>query len=715
MTADDEILWQYVAELRPQLRAQVQIVVQNYRAERWYLLQDSSSGRFIRMNSSAYQVLGRLNGEYSLREILALSNQGRNEENQALTSYDVLRILAQLHDADVLKGAIPLSAQDILSRYNKNLRFRRLRALSNPLALKISLLDPDRFLNVLQPLGRFIFSSAGAVIWLITLICAVLLGSSQFQALSSAVLGLSFGSASMVSVWLLYPMIKILHELGHGLAIKTFGGEVHEAGINMLVFFPVPYVDGSAAWAFRDKYKRALVGAAGIVVELYLAAIALIIWSLVEPGVVQDMALYTFIIASISTLLFNANPLLRFDGYYVLEDLIEIPNLASRSRRFYLYLVQRYLLNINSAASPVTARGERGWFICYGLLAPFYRLFILFTIAIYLTSEFLLIGAVLAGWAVMMQIISPLYRAVMFLLTSPTMQHRRFRGGMISGLFLLLVCGGLLLPMSLTTQAQGVVWMDDNSRIVAGTSGFISPEVKPQERQVEVGDVVVQLDNPDLLVEQQVLESRLRELRTRQVAVRQESRIQGGMVVDEIRAVEAELARLNARIGQLDVRTNAAGTLVLNNNLLFQGEFISQGDLLAYVVQQRAQVIRAVIPQERIGLLGREAVTADVMFAHQPGRRIHAEIIRQVPAGSRILPSASLGLNSGGNIRLDPADPKGQTAAEDFFVIDLIVPEIMDTDQIMSRVYVRLDHGYEPVGQQLLRSLQQLFLRQLNS
>ena len=100
------------------------------------------------------------------------------------------------------------------------------------------------------------------------------------------------------------------------------------------MFLPVPYVDASSSAAFQEKWRRALVGAAGIVVELVLASFALLVWLNVEAGLLRAFAYNVMLIGGVSTILFNGNPLLRFDGYYVLADLLEIPNLADRAKRF---------------------------------------------------------------------------------------------------------------------------------------------------------------------------------------------------------------------------------------------------------------------------------------------------------------------------------------------------------------------------------------------
>src|SRR5207248_5936304 len=135
-------------------------------------------------------------------------------------------------------------------------------------------------------------------------------------------------------------------------------------------------VEASAATTFRSKYRRAMVGAAGMAAELFVAALAFYAWLLIEPGVARAVLFNVMLIAGVSTLIFNGNPLLRYDAYYILADLVEIPNLAARSSRYWGYLIERYVLAIRDAEMPEASRSERVWFFCYGLAATLYRIFV---------------------------------------------------------------------------------------------------------------------------------------------------------------------------------------------------------------------------------------------------------------------------------------------------------------------------------------------------
>jgi putative peptide zinc metalloprotease protein len=705
-------LWEHIAELKPRLRKDVRIRVQYYRGERWYILHDESSGNFNRFNASAFKVIGRLNGDFSIQEILHLANTSQHQD-QALKPEDIMQILAQLHNAEVLRDGLPHSAQEIINRYTQTQHSRK-KALSNPLSLRIPLFDPDRLLNHLAPLSRMVFSHAGLYVWTGIMLFASLLAIANFQLITTAIGAKSLSTAEVVSFWILFPAIKILHELGHGMAVKAWGGEVHETGITLLVFMPVPYVNASAASAFRDKKRRVMVGAAGIFVEMLLAAFGLFIWLLTEPGTIHDAALNIALIGSVSTLLFNGNPLLKFDGYYVLEDQIEIPNLASRSARFYLYLMQKHILGLSDTRSPVTADGEYAWFAFYGLASPLYRLTVLVSIALYLSTEFLIVGVILACWAIFMQLVKPLILTLLFLATSQRLEARRTRGFIALGA-ILISCGGLLIvPVPLITQAQGIITFNEKGNIHSTSDSFVKEVLVSSDSQVTSGELLLLLEDETLLTQQKTLEARLSELQTQQFTAQQRSRVRGAMVTDDINAVAAELQEISSRINKLQVRSPLDGRFILHNPHELRGKFIRHGEILGYVIQDKKPTVRAAITQKSAGLLRDKPVSIEIMLADQIGTPIQATLLREVPAGSKQLPSAALGALGGGYITVDTNDQSGLTATQKIFQLDLTLPEGTQTAGIGGRVYIRLNHGSEPLWKQWTRSTQQLLLSHLS-
>ena len=151
---------------------------------------------------------------------------------------------------------------------------------------------------------------------------------------------------TIMSFWVCLAVVKIIHEFGHGLTAKHFGGEVHEMGILFLVLTPALYCDVTDSWLLPNKWKRIWISAAGIYVECFLASIATFVWWYSTPGLLNSLAMATMFICSVNTIMFNANPLLRYDGYYVMADWLEIPNLRIKSTQFFAYLFQEKVLGL---------------------------------------------------------------------------------------------------------------------------------------------------------------------------------------------------------------------------------------------------------------------------------------------------------------------------------------------------------------------------------
>ena len=707
-----DTLWQRVSSLRPMLRSNVVIQPQEYRGVRWYMLQDHSSGKFCRINDLAFAFLGRLDGNLSVSEVLELTNRTRSEVDK-LQVDDVLAVMAHLHEMEVLKGGLPVSLSEAIHRFNNSKRQKFKQSWGNPLAIKFALFDPEKLLEQLAPVARLIFSKVGLYAWLCISSIALVTLLLNSDSLHNGINALTFSKTQLFLIWLLYPLIKALHELGHGLATKAWGGQVHEAGIMFLLFMPVPYVDASASWAFRDRRKRALVAGSGILVELTIASLGLIIWSMTSPGIVNTLALNALLIGGVSTLLYNGNPLLRFDGYYVLEDLLQIPNLSVRSSAYYVYLIQRYGLGLEDSKSPVTAVGERRWFLLYGLLSPAYRLIVLFGIAFYLGSHFMAVGVLLASWAAYIQIGKPLYSAGLFLFTSQRLHSRRIRSNAISILLLGSICALLLVPMPLVSRIEGVVWLSESSHIYAKTDGMVETTYVRAGTSVEKGETLLALRNDEL--HSKLLQAKLSlvELQQKRFVAQKNSRIDGSFAKADIRSAKAAVTDLEQQERMLSINSTASGRIVYKDPHELGEKYISGGDTIGYIVTNEQPLIRAVIDQNRVHLLERELVAVELVIADQVDHIYSAKLEHQVPASTITLPSSALGTAGGGKIPVDPSDASGTTASHEVYQLDFRLPEGAITNAVGTRAYVRLMHGKEPLIKQWGRDVRQLFIAML--
>lgn len=706
-----EDIWARLADLSPRLRSHIRTHVQVYRGERWFLLLDELSGEHLRLNARAYGLVGRLDGKCTLGTVF---NYLSENETPDLSIAEVVDIVGRLQRMGAISNVLDKETLDLVKQYRDRRRNVRLRKLISPLMIRIPIFNPNKTLERLTPYVKPLIGISGALLWLLIVLPALVLSLQNWDQLANAYSTDILKPSNLMLLWFIYPVMKLVHEFSHALCVKRWGGDVHEMGITLLVLTPIPYVDASAASAFKSKYKRMVVSAAGIMVELFIAAIALYFWLGASDGLLRDAAFGVFTIGAVSTVLFNANPLLKFDGYFLLQDLIEIPNLLSRSAQYYRYLFKRYVLKLDNQVSPVTAHGERRWFLTYGLASSIYRIFILFFIVVFLSSRYLILGVALGLWAVIQQFVLPLIKSIKFLLYSPETEHRRTRstqlvvGGAVIGA---IVIG--LVPMPSSTRAQGVVWVPQQGEIFAQSAGFVSEVLVAPGELVTKGQPLLSLQAPDLDKAIVVMQNELASLDIKSEMLRSVDQAEYILLQADIDALKRSLAEKQRQRKNLQVVANADGSFTPNQRLKLQGRYFAQGDLIAHVVDPSNLVVRVAVPDADSGRLRSGVSSASVKLAEALGNQIKASVVNEVPAADHQLPSAALGAGGGGGIAIASTDESGLTTVESIFHLQLGLPPNTKIFGVGERAYVTLRHKAEPLGKRWLRSLRQVFLKTL--
>jgi putative peptide zinc metalloprotease protein len=716
MAADAPLLstlWYRVAELRPRLLARARLHRHRYRGEVWYLLQDPASGRVHRFTPAARLVLAAMDGRRSVHELWQVAQRRLGED--APTQDEMIHLLGQLHGSDLLHTDVPPDALELFERGERQAAQKRRRSWSNPMALRIPLVDPGRFLDRHLALWRLLWGRAGALLWLAVVLPALLLLPAHWPELTHNLSDQVLQAQNLALLALVFPLVKALHELGHATATRAGGGEVHDMGLMLLVLMPVPYVDASASTVFRSAWSRALVGAAGMLVELFIAALAFYLWLAVEPGLVRALCFNVMVVAGVSTLLFNGNPLLRYDAYYILSDLVQLPNLAQQSTRYWGYLVERHVLRVHDAVSPAHTRAERWWFGAYGLASSAYRVLVTLAIALFIGTQFFFIGVVLALWALVMMALMPVVRALRHLQARPSLRERRgavaLWGG---GALLLLVLGLLLVPVPFRVQAEGVVWLPEQATLRAGADGFVHRfEVAPGT-PVKAGQPLITSIDPSLDAQMHLLQARVAEL---------EASWRNEFVADRTRADLArrqwelalqQQARVLAQAQGLTVVAGSDGVFSVPQPADLPGRFVHQGEVLGHVLGQVQPVVRVVVEQALVGEVGTGAGVALRLASDMPHTR-GGRIVRQVPAGGDESPSRALVAPGGGRIAADPRDPQGRKTLERIFQVDVAFDEPAAVDGAYGqRVFVRFDLPPQPLATQWYRGVRRLFLRHFN-
>lgn len=705
--------WYRVERLKPRLRGHVRVQRHQYRGDVWYVLHDLSTDRFHRFAASAHVVIGLMNGERTVHAIWEAANAKLGDDGP--TQDEVIHLISQLHAADVLVADITPNTAEIARRSAQQSRRKKASGWLNLFAFRIPLWDPDRFLKAVLPFARPFMGRSAGVIWMFVVGMGIFTAGMHWADLTQDFFDQALAPQNLVLLWLLFPVLKMAHEMGHGLVTKAFGGEVHELGLMLMVFTPVPYVEASAAWAFRDKWQRILVGAAGMMVELFLASVALMIWLHTEPGRAHLLAYNTILIAGASTVLFNANPLLRFDGYYMLMDFLEIPNLKQRANRYFQYLSERYVLGQHEAQLPIATAGERTWFVLYGVASAAYRVLVIVGILLFLGDRFPLVAMLFAALTTVTMIGLPLGKGLVFLFSSPRLRLVRVRAVATVVVLVMLVVGLVgFVPVPFHTMAEGIVWLPEDAFVRAGVDGFIDGVAVPPGSRVAVGEVLVTCRNPELSTRLRVLNGQLQELEARRREQAPTDRVKTEILEEEIRFTTRARNEAQTRVHQLVIRSQRAGVFVAPTARDLPGRFLHQGDLVAHVVDIDTLTVRAIVDQWDIDLVRHHVEAVQVRLAERVGEILTAQLQRVVPAAVKELPSAALGADGGGQVPMDPKDPKGLTAMQRMFLVDLVMPDEAHVINAGGRVYVRFSHERLPLSDQWTRYFRQLFLTRFN-
>lgn len=705
--------WHRIAAERPALRPDIRIQRQQHRGELAYVLSHPYSQQYFRIAPEAHEVVARLDGRRTVEEIWQECLERHPET--APGQDEVIQLLGQLYRANLLQYRGASDSEELLRR-GRAIQKQVLRSrLTNVLFARIPLVDPDRFLVRTLPFVGPLISIGGALVWL------VLVGVGAFTAIghAGALRDQAQGVMAPDNLVLLYATmigLKILHELGHAYCCRRFGGEVHAMGVMLMLFTPMPYVDATAAWGFRERSKRALVGAAGMLVELAVAAVAVGVWSRTAPGAVHAIAYNVLLVASVSTLVFNLNPLLRFDGYYILSDLLGIPNLAARAQQQLRVMLERTLFGVVGETAPARSRGEAWLLASYALGSGIYRVVVFGGLLLLLADRFFTIGLALAAIAAVVWAVTPVVRLAVHLATAPRLHRRRLRAIGVTS----LLAGGVVtflavVPLPHHFRAHGLVESRRWSALHTRVEGEVVRWLATPGGRVETGQAIAELRNPEIDLRERATRAELEEIEARIRQALQEA-IPNLKPLESVRdSVRARLEQLARDRTALVVRSPQAGVWSLSNPEEIQGRWLIRGSSLGSVINDQEFRFHAVVPQEEADrLFAAPSGHVEIRLQGDLGRVLGAGELQILPADRQRLPSAALGWLGGGSVAVSEEDPEGRAAREPFFEVRATIAttegQALALRQGRSGV-IRFDLPAEPLLPRWIRSLHQLLQR----
>jgi putative peptide zinc metalloprotease protein len=672
----------------------------------WVIVKNTVSGQFVRVEASLWQALRRLQGTLSLRDWL-------HDHADRFPVETLLESASHLQRQGLLSGLPDRSEMPAPARRRRGF---------NPLMIRIPLFNPSRLLARLagasEPVaGRSVLVVAGVLV--ITALLIAIVNQERLLAEWHRVL------AAPEHWWqylFLYPCLKCLHELAHGLALKRLGGDVTEAGFSMLVLMPIPYVDATDVWSLCRRRDRLLVSAAGMLSDVTLASLAVILWLALQPGVLTDMAFALSLMSVLSIVMFNANPLLKFDGYYLLEDLLDCPGLARRSVVYWQYLFKRYLFHARGLRRPLVLPGERRWLLSYGLASLSYRCVISLAIAWYLIAQLHEIGVLLALFAITPMFVTPLLKLVRYLAGSTQLaQVRAGASGRFLLLCLLIITPVVGLPVPSSTRTEGMVWVPEQAELFAPEQGDIQRWHVRNGEAVSAGQLLAQLASPTLVIELHRSESQLAQSMLEHGALQSTAPERALSKIIEIERLQERVTKLHQRIAALTVRSPFAGRIAFADDSLVTGQRVKQGQLLAYVVDDEALLVRAVVDQRQLGRVTNGIIDATVRLADDIVRPLPARLVRQLPAGDRTLPSTALADAGFGGFDVESTGGTLRTREEVFHLELALTDTHPGTGMprfhggVGGRAFITLQHPPETLGERWWRGARQLLLRYLDT
>ena len=492
--------------LRLRVRPDLKVRRHRYQGRPFWVVKEPIGLKYFRFQEEEFAILRMLDGESSYED---LKQQFEREFiPQRITLNDLQHFVGMLHRSGLVISDAAGQGRQLKRRSDETARRELFGKLSNVLAIRFKGIDPERLLNWLYPKIGWFFSWPFVLFVMVMGLVALSLVTVQYTTFQAKLPAFHefFGPTNWFYLAITLGLTKVLHEFGHGLSCKHFGGECHEMGVMFLVLTPCLYCNVSDSWLLPNKWHRAAIGAAGMYVEIFLATVATFLWWFSQPGLLNHICLSVMFVCSVSTVLFNGNPLLRFDGYYILSDISEIPNLRQKSSKILSRVASEYCLGIEQPEDPFLPDRHLWFFAGYTIAATVYRWVVVFSILFFLNAVLEPYGLKVIGQFIGLMglfglTVQPLWNLVKFF-RAPGRISQVKRKNLIITCAIVLACLAFFLTVPLPYNVRCAVEIKPHAdfvqRAIAKTRGKLDVvSVRPGD-SVSEGQVIAKLSNPAL-------------------------------------------------------------------------------------------------------------------------------------------------------------------------------------------------------------------------
>lgn len=553
---------------RPDLQAKRHL----YHGRSYWVVKEPVGLNYFRFHDEEYAILNMLDGHTSLQQI-----KDRFQADfapQRITLQDLQQFIGMLHRSGLVISRATGQGRQLRRRGDDKRKKEFLGKLANVFALRFRGIDPEGLLNFLNPFTWWFFTLPALILVSLFGLSAITLVLVNIQEFRSKLPTFEqfFAAHNWIYLGVTMALVKVLHEFGHGLSCKRYGGECHEMGVMMLVFTPCLYCNVSDSWMLPNKWHRVFIGAAGMYVELALASVATYMWWFSEPGMFNFLCLSVMFICSVSTVVFNGNPLLRFDGYYILMDILEIPNLRQKATEILKRWFQKNCLGLELQENPFLPQRSKGWFALYTVASVIYRWVVVYSIMIFLIKVLepyglQALGRIVAFTGLVGMVVKPAWDIIKFF-RIPGKASKMKRKNMtislaVASLILALI---VWLPLPYHVRCAAEIQPQDSQQVFAMVPGRLVQFYKRPGDTVQAGDVIAQLDNVEERIQLAQYHGELNEAKVKLDVLKDRPRLEDArsqleIQLDKVRSREALVKEVSDRIAQLTVTAKESGVI----------------------------------------------------------------------------------------------------------------------------------------------------------
>ena len=653
---------EFLADAVIQSRGDLEISRQVYGGKPFYVLRDSVSFQSRSLSARDYRIFASIDGTQTCAVVfehlveLGVLSEGDEE--------DYYGFLLSLHQRGLLNLPIA-NGKALFEKYKTRQKRARAGWLMKLLCWKVTFGNPDAWLDRVTGPLKFLMTAPAAIVWLVAVIAAVRVVAQRWDEFATPLASI-LAMQSIATVMGILIVLKVWHEIGHAVATKGWGGEVPDCGVLLILGTPCAYVDASSAWMIPNRFKRIMVSAAGMYFESIVAILAVAVWAISDDPLTRSLAHHTIFLSTLTTLLFNANPLMKFDGYFMLSDWLDIPNLKSRADESFRWLMKNFVLGLR-LPRPAGGLCSNLSLAVFGAASGAYRVLIISGIVAILTWRLPLGGLWLAGAYLGFTLIQQTIIVLRYLWTNPETASNRGQALFASVVVMVMVSIASCWPFERNMSTVGVTEFAGEILVRSKVDGTVK-EVHVTEGQfVASGQPLITMQSPQLqqAIERLESENEARELHYRKALIQGEDNVE--MVKNEWLATKVQLERLLQRQENLIVRSDRSGVITHWNQDVHPGRRLADGEVFAQVGAGQS-VIRTLMRQQKRQVVQPQiGETVWITFPWELKQRHAATVSRVIQSNSEHVRETALTSMAGGEIEVDPTEMK---PLEDVYIVE---------------------------------------------